>query len=57
MERGVAIVVAYLQHQMAKEHTPAGQVRRWIEGASMRDLLVEAIAALGGNNVRGLRVG
>jgi AcrR family transcriptional regulator len=33
MERGVAIVVSYLQHQMTKESTPAGQVRRWIEGA------------------------
>jgi AcrR family transcriptional regulator len=33
MERGVAIVVSYLQHQMTKEPTPAGQVRRWIEGA------------------------
>ena len=33
MERGVAIVVSYLQHQMTKESTPPGQVRRWIEGA------------------------
>jgi AcrR family transcriptional regulator len=33
MERGVAIVVSYLQHQMDKEPTPAGKVRRWIEGA------------------------
>ncbi len=33
MERGVAIVVSYLQHQMTKERTAAGQVRRWIEGA------------------------
>jgi AcrR family transcriptional regulator len=33
MERGVAIVVSYLQHQMTKEPTPAGQVQRWIEGA------------------------
>lgn len=33
MERGVAMVVSYLQHQMTKERTPAGQVRRWIEGA------------------------
>ena len=33
MERGVAIVVSYLQHQMAKEPTPAGKIRRWIEGA------------------------
>ena len=33
MERGVAIVVSYLQHQMAKETTPSGKLRRWIEGA------------------------
>jgi AcrR family transcriptional regulator len=33
MERGVAIVVSYLQHQMTKEPAPAGQVQRWIEGA------------------------
>jgi AcrR family transcriptional regulator len=32
MERGVAIVVSYLQHQMAKEATPRDQVARWIEG-------------------------
>jgi len=32
MERGVAIVVSYLQHQLAKETTPAGQVERWIRG-------------------------
>ena len=33
MERGVAMVVSYLQHQMPKERTPDAQVRRWIEGA------------------------
>jgi AcrR family transcriptional regulator len=33
MERGVGMVVSYLQHQMTKERTPDGQVRRWIEGA------------------------
>jgi AcrR family transcriptional regulator len=33
MERGVAIVVSYLQHQMAKEPSPAGQIARWIEGS------------------------
>lgn len=33
MERGVAIVVSYLQHQMSKQRTPTGQIRRWIEGA------------------------
>lgn len=33
MERGVGIVVSYLQHQLAKEPTPAGRVARWIRGA------------------------
>jgi AcrR family transcriptional regulator len=33
MERGVAIVVSYLTHQMDKEPTPAGKIARWIEGA------------------------
>jgi len=32
MERGVAIVESYLQHQMAKEARPEDQVARWIEG-------------------------
>ncbi|GBE64177.1 hypothetical protein MFM001_06390 [Mycobacterium sp. MFM001] len=32
MERGVGIVVSYLQHQMAKEPTPQGKIARWIEG-------------------------
>jgi len=32
MERGVAIVVSYLEHQMAKESRPRDQVARWIEG-------------------------
>ena len=32
MERGVAIVVSYLQHQMAKEVRPEDKVARWIEG-------------------------
>ena len=32
MERGVAIVVSYLQHQMAKDSRPADKVARWIEG-------------------------
>jgi AcrR family transcriptional regulator len=32
MERGVGIVVSYLQHQMAKEAKPQDQVARWIEG-------------------------
>jgi AcrR family transcriptional regulator len=33
MERGVALVVSYLEHQMAKESTPAGKISRWISGA------------------------
>lgn len=32
MERGVGIVVSYLQHQLAKESTPAAQIARWIRG-------------------------
>ena len=32
MERGVAIVVSYLAHQMAKESKPEDKVARWIEG-------------------------
>lgn len=32
LERGVAIVVSYLQHQMAKEARPQDKVARWIEG-------------------------
>ncbi|HEV7581895.1 MAG TPA: TetR/AcrR family transcriptional regulator [Mycobacterium sp.] len=32
MERGVGIVVSYLQHQMAKEPQPRDKIVRWIEG-------------------------
>ncbi|ACC43716.1 putative HTH-type transcriptional regulator YvdT [Mycobacterium marinum] len=32
MERGVAIVVSYLEHQMAKESSPDTKIARWIEG-------------------------
>jgi AcrR family transcriptional regulator len=32
MERGVAIVVSYLQHQMDKEPKPQDKIARWIEG-------------------------
>ena len=32
MERGVAIIVSYLEHQMAKENRPQDKVARWIEG-------------------------
>jgi AcrR family transcriptional regulator len=33
MERGVAIVVSYLQHQMAKQSRPEDKIACWIEGA------------------------
>lgn len=33
MERGVALVVSYLEHQMAKETVPERKIRRWITGA------------------------
>src|SRR5664279_3313863 len=32
MERGVAIITSYLEHQMAKETHPRDRVIRWIEG-------------------------
>ncbi len=32
MERGVAIVASYLEHQMAKETRPPDKVARWVEG-------------------------
>jgi len=33
MERGVAIAVSYLEHQLAKEPTPQAKVACWIRGA------------------------
>ena len=33
MERGVAIITSYLEHQMAKENRPQDKIVRWIEGA------------------------
>jgi AcrR family transcriptional regulator len=51
MERGVAIVVSYLQHQMAKESTPQGKIARWIEGTlaqvAQPDLIRKSRAAAG----------
>ena len=51
MERGVAIVVSYLQHQMAKESTPQGKISRWIEGTlaqvAQPDLIRKSRAAAG----------
>jgi AcrR family transcriptional regulator len=32
MERGVTIVVSYLEHQMTKESKPQHKIERWIEG-------------------------
>jgi AcrR family transcriptional regulator len=32
MERGIGIVVSYLQHQMAKVSRPQDKIARWIEG-------------------------
>ena len=51
MERGVAIVVSYLQHQMAKEVRPQDKVARWIEGTLAQvaepDLISKSRAAAG----------
>ncbi|MBM7368819.1 TetR/AcrR family transcriptional regulator [Gordonia hydrophobica] len=32
MERGVGIVMSYLEHQMSKEPSPVAQIDRWIRG-------------------------
>jgi AcrR family transcriptional regulator len=51
MERGVAIVVSYLQHQMAKESKPQDKIARWIEGTlaqvAQPDLIRKSRAAAG----------
>ena len=58
MERGVAIVVSYLQHQMAKESRPRDQVARWARragrtrlpilcGGVLRPFLAEFLARSG----------
>jgi AcrR family transcriptional regulator len=33
LERGVSIIVSYLEHQMAKEAAPQDKIARWISGA------------------------
>ena len=33
LERGVGIIVSYLEHQMAKEDRPEDKIARWISGA------------------------
>jgi len=51
MERGVALVVSYLEHQMAKESDPQDKIARWIEGMLAQvadpDLLSKSRAAAG----------
>jgi AcrR family transcriptional regulator len=51
MERGVAIVVSYLQHQMDKELSPQDKIARWIEGTLAQvaepDLISKSRAAAG----------
>ncbi|MFE2432692.1 TetR/AcrR family transcriptional regulator [Streptomyces sp. NPDC059373] len=36
MESGVGRLASYLEHQMAKEDTPAGRITRWIEGVMLQ---------------------
>jgi AcrR family transcriptional regulator len=51
MERGVTIVVSYLEHQMAKETAPQDKIARWIEGTLAQvaepDLISKSRAAAG----------
>ena len=32
LDDGTRTLLAYLEHQMAKEHTAEGRIRRWVEG-------------------------
>ncbi|OBA61119.1 TetR family transcriptional regulator [Mycobacterium sp. 1100029.7] len=51
MERGVGIVVSYLQHRMSKEPEPQDKIARWIEGTLAQvaepDLIRKSRAAAG----------
>ncbi|GLE53939.1 TetR/AcrR family transcriptional regulator [Mycobacterium montefiorense] len=51
MERGVGIVLSYLEHQMAKESQPRDKIARWIEGTLAQvaepDLIRKSRAAAG----------
>jgi AcrR family transcriptional regulator len=60
LEDGTARLQSYLAHQMEKEATPEGQVRRWVEGvlaqATDEDAAATTLAVLwnaGGWNVAG----
>src|SRR5262245_31264536 len=63
LEDGTERLRSYLDHQMAKEATPAGQVRRWVEGvldqAADPDIAATTLAVLwnGGSVGEGLPSG
>jgi AcrR family transcriptional regulator len=50
LEDGTERLLSYLAHQMAKEATPEGQVRRWVEGvlaqAADQDIAATTLAVL-----------
>ncbi|HZM39267.1 MAG TPA: TetR/AcrR family transcriptional regulator [Acidimicrobiales bacterium] len=50
LEDGTERLLSYLAHQMAKEATPEGQVRRWVEGvlaqAADQDIATTTLAVL-----------
>ena len=63
LEDGTERLQGYLAHQMAKEPTPQGQVRRWVEGvlaqAADEDIAATTLAVLwnGGSVGEGLPTG
>jgi len=63
LEDGTERLQSYLAHQMAKEPTPEGQVRRWVEGvlaqAADEDIAATTLAVLwnGGSVGEGLPTG
>jgi AcrR family transcriptional regulator len=46
LEDGAARLCGYLSHQMAKERTPDGQVRRWVRGVLAQADAQSAVATL-----------
>lgn len=62
LEDGAARLLGYLDHQMSKEATPEGKVRRWVEGALAQtdeDIAATTLAVLwnGGGVGEGMTTG
>jgi AcrR family transcriptional regulator len=57
LDDGLRQLVGYLEHQMAKERSGLGQVRRWVEGILAQAVSAEAAEATRGVVVNTARLG